>query len=398
MSEQLLERNGVQDQKIETEEAHVFEAIEEGKKTLQTQRNILNYEIEQKKNQDKEHGINSEFIPIREAQYKKEAYLKEMDLRYYKEQDGENPERRIYNKDGAKHLIKDAIVDAYESKNKENLARYARFAIDINGLKAVNDLAGHEVGDVFLNRAVEQLTATKETLRAIEFKDDKGKVITLERIEVSHEGGDEFGLFIETNIPMPSEVAKQMAAHISKGLEFDCDDLLTNEIIKEKGGIEEEPPVDKDGNPYRFKASAGVGVATFKEVLINPGTKEELELRKEEMAASRGIAVEDLSKEDIKNLLMGMILDETDARMIENKKECKASLDPFEQKLLLRNEEMKLMHDRFVFLNGEMERLQTEVGNLQQNNKELSVNLAACTGALEQYAKNVPDITRTKTA
>ena len=62
------------------------------------------------------------------------------------------------------------------------------------------------------------------------------------------------------------------------------------------------------------------------------------------MANKKGYAsIEDLTYEDTQNILMGIALDETDKDMVQDKKDLKDHLKPFDRELLLRNDAMRHM-------------------------------------------------------
>ena len=337
---------------------------EQGRNSLKMHEEVIESKVDENKERNRLEGVREEFIPQREAEDRREIQNRDMAERYpNQEKDKEGkPVYEVYNKDGMKHLIKDAFIEAYAKKNKEILSQYARFAIDINGLKAVNDLAGHENGNKFLARIVEQLKTIKSELIAMGF----------EHVEVSHEGGDEFGVFVKSGKAILPETLKKTRDFISDSLKVNCDEFLSLKQIIDDGHVGKPP------RNYRFKSSAGVGAVTLDEILSDSAT-EEFDKKIGAMARGQGITEEDLTGDDIRNLLMGIVLDKSDKMMTKHKREVKdEQLKPFERKLLLRNEEMRKMHDDFVFLDAYVKKLNLAIVARTKERDELSARLTLC--------------------
>ena len=90
----------------------------------------------------------------------------------------------IYNgKESVKDKVREVAVKALLEKDFSVLETYARVSIDINGLKAVNDIANHNKGDEFLNKVTIRLKEIETRL-----KEQYPEI--LEAVELSVEGGD----------------------------------------------------------------------------------------------------------------------------------------------------------------------------------------------------------------
>src|SRR3989344_5559084 len=102
----------------------------------------------------------------------------------------------MYNRQWAEHKIREYIrlIVEKESHEEKDVYSLARVNFDLNGLKALNDLGGHETGNKGLKLFANILNFGATTLW---LRDElKLEVIT------SAEGGDEFGLVVHGNIDL----------------------------------------------------------------------------------------------------------------------------------------------------------------------------------------------------
>ncbi len=155
-----------------------------------------NIEIASKKNEHAHYTRVLEALPEperKEDKFQRQVFSKEwVDYKMRKVLSGElrqyltlreKLEQSTYPQDDKEIGFKDA-----ETRLTDNLRNYARIGIDLNGLKAMNDLMGHPKGDEYLNKSVEVIA------RVARKYSDTGNFAS---IKISQEGGDEFGIFVE---------------------------------------------------------------------------------------------------------------------------------------------------------------------------------------------------------
>ncbi len=119
------------------------------------------------------------------------------------------------------------------TENIESLKKVARLSFDLNGLKLVNDLAGHDQGDLYLwavAKVFEQSPLT-EHLRQGTPADFPGRSF---RIIPCAEGGDEFGLLLMSEHgPITTEEIKAIIKLYQEAVEA----IRLNEIKDPHGNI-----------------------------------------------------------------------------------------------------------------------------------------------------------------
>ncbi len=165
----------------------------------------------------------------------------------------------MYNRRFAEHKISEYIrqIVARPSMGDRDLYCLARVNFDLNGLKALNDLGGHEAGNKGLKLFANILNFGATT---IWLRDELHLEVTS-----SAEGGDEFGLVIFGHLDLrelaPTIVQKYFdevySADVSHFLDFSSPEIREKLSML---GIADEVPKD-----FVFKISTSVGVSLFGE-------------------------------------------------------------------------------------------------------------------------------------
>lgn len=185
----------------------------------------------------------------------------------------------MYNRRWAEHKISEYIrrlVD-HPRHNPKDIYSIARVNMDLNGLKALNDLAGHDAGNKGLKLFANILNFGATT---IWLRDDLGLEVT-----TSAEGGDEFGLVI-AGLPDGDKDGIDLRKYSEEIIHRYFEEVYSADVshfinfadvqVREKLaalGISDEVPKD-----FQFKMSTSIGMCTFGEALDNievskPGLK-----------------------------------------------------------------------------------------------------------------------------
>lgn len=168
----------------------------------------------------------------------------------------------LYNRKFSEHKIIETILKIMSLKNLKEEALYSlgRVNFDLNGLKALNDLAGHDAGNRGLELFANMLKEGKTTTWL------RGHGV---KIIVSAEGGDEFGMVIISKSdlrPVRQELVDRFVQETreidaTSFINFESDDVQKNlHLLK----IADEIPKD-----FRFELSSSVGIALLGEALSN---------------------------------------------------------------------------------------------------------------------------------
>jgi GGDEF domain-containing protein len=224
------------------------------------------------------------------------------------------------------------LVDTLVSE-KLNLTKVRGLGIinfDVNGLKAVNDLTGHERGTDYLKRIVETLKNGHTT------KDLEEEGI---KVFISSNGGDEFAIILSDDVNLSEikdgknfidQILKYYQEEISSIDMSDSINFSDSEIIKKFDGIE----IPKD---FKFTASVSGGVALLEEILVDDKILPEIES-------------EDLDYSDKLGKIISGLFEKSDKRGKENKDTFKQGLDESDDKnkkflsvVLKRNKETALL-------------------------------------------------------
>src|SRR3989344_1057764 len=169
----------------------------------------------------------------------------------------------IYNRRWSEHKLAQYIreVVAKKSHDEKDLFTLARANLDVNGLKALNDLGGHEAGNKGLKLFANILNFGHTTLW---LRDELGLTVT-----TSAEGGDEFGLVIYGDKDLREyalEIKKRYGEEIWNTEAGYLLDFKRPEIREKLSmlGIADEVP-----NDFKFRLSASVGLCLFGEAIIS---------------------------------------------------------------------------------------------------------------------------------
>lgn len=222
---------------------------------------------------------------------------------------------KVVNKEYAKQAIRELI--------NEGNNNFARIEIDVEGLKSINDIVGHDKGDIYLQEIHKAINKTVSDIKSNypEIKDEL-------EFSISAEGGDEFGVLIVGKEEGQIDVANNTFRFASEskpvsqekistifGRQFndnlndmDYDSFITREDIYR------EFPEARDKYPdYKFFASASFGAVEYK--ADDWYDTAELEPRVREIMKKN-----DISKEDaINQAKYDLFLNEANRRMHKNK-------------------------------------------------------------------------------
>ncbi|HEY4504628.1 MAG TPA: hypothetical protein VJI73_02560 [Candidatus Paceibacterota bacterium] len=167
----------------------------------------------------------------------------------------------MYNRMFAEYKIAEYIqaIIAKSSLDEKDLYILARVNFDLNGLKALNDLAGHDVGNRGLKLFANILNFGASTLW---LRDE----LELEVIS-SAEGGDEFGLVIFGQQDLREYHEEITSRYFEEVYKADVSHLINfeNEKVRDNLralGISDDVPKD-----FKFKMSTSVGLCMFGEAM-----------------------------------------------------------------------------------------------------------------------------------
>lgn len=304
---------------------------------------------------DKNKNIIDELIKLKESEY--------IDQRKVFRQE------RVVNTEFAKQSINELINNG--NKN------FARIYIDVEGLKTINDIVGHEKGDIYLKEIYKAINKTVEDIKKDypELKDE------LECI-ISAEGGDEFGVLLKAKEGGGIDLAKDKFLLSAKGKpeseerisvifgrlfndnlsEIDYNSFITREDIEKQF-----PEIIEKYKDYQFMASASFGAVEYEG--DDWCDEMELEKRKKELMQKQSIDEETAEKQ----IKYDMFLTKAGQRMQEDKDRFKEELrlsgkvdSPewqnlyFHSLVLARSEEHTQLLEEHQKLIGENEALKEE--------------------------------------
>ncbi len=219
----------------------------------------------------------------------------------------------IANKNFAVLKILDKIEELAQGKTwrVESLSRVARFVFDINGLKTINDLAGHQAGDKLLQRGVKvfQAGATTQWLK---------KNFKLEVFPAA-EGGDEFSLLVSGK-----EDLRQMVTNPLTGEKQELLQAALENYWQEIREIKLDDLVDFERAEMREKLDGAAVPKDFKFMATTSGGYGLLSEAWEKLGGGSGKS----GKPDEARIggLAAEFMDLADQRMLENKVEFKKFL------------------------------------------------------------------------
>jgi len=207
-----------------------------------------------------------------------------------------NDEFHLGGEDDLKNLISKIYISNCFAEDKsilaldevlDSLSHYAKLFIDVNGLKAVNDWAGHSKGDILLKRIVECLMYDEQIIGFIKEynfqfpqKSEDGSFIfvpyeDMRKIDakksffqVFREGGDEFSMLVYC----PDHSLNSLIVLFRK-LIMDCvqsidiSDLITVDCIVDKLDVTGLLLYNATGGKFKYCASVACGETSFDKVL-----------------------------------------------------------------------------------------------------------------------------------
>lgn len=283
---------------------------------------------------------------------------------------------QMYNRQYIEDKLENEIEEVIGGENIriDDLYRIAKIAFDLNGLKTLNDSAGHEAG----NHALEifsKILKDGQTTRWL--KDQEVEVIP------AHQSGDEFLLLMyykEDLSPILEETKKRYEEEInsfgaSHLLDFGTARTYLNGLkiydkflgdLSTKENIDIEKLEDKLSKEFKFRLGTGIGIVTLGEALA--------EIDPEKI---RGKSYKIMSRS-----ALGRMFKIADEKAIEHKKRTKAALtesDPLLAILYNRNvagsdkdntEERANLLLKNSELEVEVARLQNKVALLEKSKQE----------------------------
>lgn len=270
---------------------------------------------------------------------------------------------KLFAKEEVKHVIDGLLSD---SPTLEDFKKVARISVDVNGLKAVNDLnrGDHSKGDIFLELVA---SVIKDKRLEEEFRDQGVTLVP------TSDGGDEFGVVVISDRPIQKELldgimgsiherllSNETAHEVQRALDFKDESVVaafagfSKEEWDAKSRDEKNDEIRKLSIPegFAFQARASMGAATLYDAFAT-------------MNGERHEIQEGDSYERILDKLMGGVFSRSDENMQIHKEEFKKALreseDPNEKFL-------SMVYSR----NGEERELARE---LTETKKELDVCL-----------------------
>ncbi len=224
-------------------------------------------------------------------------------------------------------------MEDWSEKVEEKTSKIGFIFLDVNGLKAINDLASHNAGDEYLKRTVQAFLRNEEINEFIE-------EYNLE-IRPARAGGDEFAVLVERKTGRLDESIDEEDTNIITSLrekileevgKIKMDDLIDfkNQEILEKMGEQGRNLLSEWPGEYFFQASIAGG-----ECLFSEGFKDYLRKYGEEERR--------LPLNKIIDGLVGSIMDLSGDRMKNNKAEFKKNQSHLEKYISARTEEERVL-------------------------------------------------------
>lgn len=222
--------------------------------------------------QDAQAAVGQDFAPLRE-QVGAELYertLKDALRRRLQEVRSTFLDRRfdLPNRPYAERQMYAAIDERIAEKaTLDDLRKIGRVFIDVNGLKAVNDLAGTAQGDEYLRRIANFISDEHTALRQRMSKQGI-------QVSVSAEGGDEFALTLKGDKPITADLINEILSFYERGIsEIKVDDLLDLSDSRTRAKLGDV--ADKVPTKFKFKATIAIGGGTLADSFFDADVKEE---------------------------------------------------------------------------------------------------------------------------
>jgi GGDEF domain-containing protein len=292
----------------------------------------LRFGVQEKFERLKSYGLSEKQLAF---ELKKEIY----DLKSAYEDKRFGIPNGSYLRHEIEHVI-DTLVN--ENINLTKINGVGMINFDVNGLKAINDIAGHEKGTDYLRKIVGTLENGKIT------KDLESRGI---KVIVSSNGGDEFAIILSDDVNFTENkdgqsfiniILKSYQDEINSIDMSDVMDLSKLEVAKKFEGIE----IPKD---FKFTASISGGSALLVEILSDDKIIPEIEN-------------EDLDYSDKLSKIINNLFEKSDMRGKKDKEAFKKELDTSNDK----NKEFLLL-----LLNRN-----AETAMIEKENRELRKKIA----------------------
>jgi len=164
-----------------------------------------------------------------------------------------------------KRGIDDLVANFTDEKiNFTKIKGFGIISLDVNGLKTVNDVISHEVGNTYLSRIVEVLKGGSTT-----------KELEARRISVfvSSNGGDEFSIILSDDVNLIESVGKStFINNILKKYQEEVSRIDTSDLINfNRPEISEKFKDFSIPEGFKFMATISGGTACIEEVLVDDG-------------------------------------------------------------------------------------------------------------------------------
>jgi len=258
---------------------------------------------------------------------------------------------RMYNREFSNHKLSEALDTIIKKDNlkEEDLSKIARFNLDMNGLKTLNDIGGHSIG----NKALKIFSDILKKGKTTNWLQEMGLEVT-----TSIDGGDEFGIVIfgDINLNEKNDSGEKLVETIKKKFfeevkNTDVSRLIdfSNEEVRKKLEIANIKIEDE----FKFEISTSVGAVTFDEIV--PSLSKKIE--------------EDVNYEKLIGGIVGKMIHEADMRGIRHKEDYKKDLtfkNPTLRKLYGIGRENLEIAEENKWLKEENEKLKKELKGLKQ--------------------------------
>jgi len=265
--------------------------------------------------------------------------------------DNEGKQIMMPNKGFSKFESQQRICNILEKDSSpEALKKVARISLDLNGLKAINDLnASHEQGDAYLLMVKKVLDNPEIT----SFASERGLSYVATR-----DGGDEFGLIITSSDIIKSESLNELCSEIENKLSTDPEAARYLDFNEEKVILHYNRIAEKEFNAksqeekdrlmaeyrkeipegFKFRAYISSGAATLYDAMLDPeNDKDQNNLIREDDNSGR-----------VLKKMMSCLFNTSDAKM-------QASKDEFKNNLAGGDEYEKMMAKIYTRTTKEME-------------------------------------------
>ena len=260
-------------------------------------KNLLGEDVEEEKRKDN-WGLAREYLDLYESQFVDDRYIFQ--------------EEKLVNKNFVKETIKDRL-----NEGNHNLVRAS---LDVEGLKTINDIMGHEKGDQYLYLIYQKIKEAVEEIKKL-----NPEIAKEAEFIISGEGGDEFGVLAagpkdgsidlsKANFKLGSEKTK--GGSLEEVLGQQINDKLAEIDFKKEGVVEEKDIIARLKKYYQeyFK--------DYLNTIESDLTPREIErkLRRYEKTVLEDPEIsswEDLSEEQKRKKLLEIIQNQENQKMTE---------------------------------------------------------------------------------